>query len=79
MYFICKKYFATIEYGKLLKYTAGIMAVNLPVSALLYYLLMAANLESFYKLVIGFCIYLVVFILMSRIKVFGVYERNAKK
>ncbi|MEI9958784.1 MAG: lipid II flippase MurJ [Ferruginibacter sp.] len=79
MYFICKKYFAAIEYGKLLKYTAGIIAVNLPVSALLYYLVMAANFGYFYKLLIGFCIYLVVFILMSRIKAFGVYEHNEKK
>jgi peptidoglycan biosynthesis protein MviN/MurJ (putative lipid II flippase) len=79
MYFICKKYFAAIAYGRLLKYTAGIMAVNLTVSALLYYLLLSANLESFYKLVIGFCIYLVVFIFMSRVKAFSVYEGNAKK
>ena len=79
MYFICKKYFAAIEYGKLLKYTTGIMAVNLPVSALLYCVVLPVNLESFYKLVIGFCIYLVVFILMSRIKAFSVYASNAKK
>ena len=79
MYFICRKYFAAIDYGKLLKYTAGIMAVNLPVSALLYYLLLSANLEYFYKLVIGFCIYLVVFILMSRIKAFSVYEMSHDK
>jgi putative peptidoglycan lipid II flippase len=79
MYFICRKYFVAIEYGRLLKYTAGIMAVNLPVSASLYYLQLFVNLESFYKLVIGFCIYLIVFILMSRIKAFSVYEFNAKK
>jgi putative peptidoglycan lipid II flippase len=79
MYFICKKYFAAIEYGRLLKYTAGIMAVNIPVSALLHYLLLHASLQSFYKLVIGFCIYLVVFILMSRVKAFSIYASNAKK
>ena len=79
MYFICKKYFGVIEYGKLLKYSAAVIAANLPVSALLYYLLLPADMESFYKLVIGFCIYLVVFILMSRIKAISVYASSAKK
>ena len=79
MYFICRKYFTAIEYGKMLKYTAGIMAVYLPVSALLYYGMFSVNMLSFYKLLIGFCIYLFVFILMNRIKAFSVYEDNAKK
>ena len=79
MYFICRKYFTAIEYGKILKYSAGIMAVYLPVSALLYYGMFSGSLLPFYKLLIGFCIYLFVFILMSRIKVFSVYEDNAKK
>jgi len=79
MYFICKKYFAVIEYGKLLKYTVTVILANLPVMALLYYLVLPVNLQSFFKLVIGFCIYLVVFILMSRIKAFSVYGSNAKK
>lgn len=79
MYFICKKYFEAIEYDKLLKYTAVVIVVNLPVTALLYYLVLPGNLQSFYKLVIGFCIYLIVFILMSRIKAFSVYANNAKK
>lgn len=79
MYFICKKYFAEIEYAKLLKYTAAVMAVNLPVLGLLYYFVLPACMESFYKLVTGFCIYLIVFILMSRIKAFSVYASNTKK
>lgn len=79
MFFICKKYFAAIEYGKLLKYAAAVIAANLPLSALLYYLLLPADMESFYKLLIGFCIYLVVFILMSRIKAISVYAISKKK
>ena len=79
MYFICRKYFTAIEYGKMLKYTAGIMAVYLPVSAMFYYGMFSVNMLSFYKLLIGFCIYLFVFILMNRIKAFSVYESNAKK
>ncbi len=76
MYFICKKYFATIEYGKILKYTTGIIAVNLPVSLLLYFGLLSVNLGSFYKLVIGFCIYLFVFVFMSQLKAFSVNEKK---
>ncbi len=79
MYFICRKYFTAIEYGKLLKYTAGIMAFYLPVSALLYFGMLSVNLLSFYKLLIGFCIYLFVFILMSKIKAFRVNKNNAEK
>jgi putative peptidoglycan lipid II flippase len=79
MYFICKKYFAAIEYGRLIKYTAAVILANLPVLALLYYVILPASLESFYKLIIGFFIYLAVIILMSRIKVFSVYASDAKK
>jgi len=79
MYFICRKYFKAIEYGKILKYTAAIVAVYLPVSALLYYGLFYVNLLSFYKLLIGFCIYLFVFILISNIKAFSVNKNNAEK
>ncbi len=79
MYFICRKYFTAIEYGKLLKYTAAVMAVYLPVSALLYYGMLFVSLISFYKLLIGFCIYLFVFILMSNIKAFSVNKNNPEK
>ncbi|MFM6925023.1 MAG: lipid II flippase MurJ [Ferruginibacter sp.] len=79
MYFICKKYFTTIEYGRLLKYTTAVIAANLPALALLYYFVLPAGIQSFYKLSIGLCIYLVIFILMSRIKAFSVYGSNAKK
>lgn len=79
MYFICKKYFAVIEYGKLMKYTVIIIAAYLPLSVILYYLAFTIHLASFYKLLTGFCIYLIVFILLSRIKEFNVYAGNAKK
>ncbi|MBK8519559.1 MAG: oligosaccharide flippase family protein [Chitinophagaceae bacterium] len=78
MYFICKKYFKTIEYGKLLKYSAKIMTVNLALAALLYYVLLSTDLGSFYKLLFGSIIYLVLFILMMRIKGMGMYETNSK-
>lgn len=78
MYFICKKYFKAIEYGKLLKYSAKIIAVNLPLAALLYYVLLPTNLVSLYKLLAGSVIYLVVFILMMRIKGSGIYKTNSE-
>jgi len=77
MYFICKKYFKGIEYGKLLTYSAKILAVNLPIAALLYYVLLPADITSLYKLLIGSIIYLGLFILMMKIKVLGIYETNA--
>jgi len=76
MYFICKKYFKAIEYGKLLKYSAKIMAVNLPLAALLYYVLLSTDLGSLYNLLFGSIIYLGMFILMMRIKGLGFYEAN---
>ena len=76
MYFICKKYFKAIEYGKLLMYSAKIMAINVPLAALLYYVLLSVDLISLYKLLTGSIIYLVVFILMMRIKGLGIYETN---
>jgi putative peptidoglycan lipid II flippase len=76
MYFICKKYFKIIEYGKLLKYSAKIMAVNLLLAALLYYVLLSTDLGSLYKLLFGSIIYLIMFILMMRIKGMGIYETN---
>jgi len=79
MYFICRKYFAAIEYGVLLRYTTLVMLVNLPVLLLLYYLVLPAGLAVFYKLLTGLCVYLIVFILMSRIKAFSVYASNTKK
>jgi peptidoglycan biosynthesis protein MviN/MurJ (putative lipid II flippase) len=78
MYFICKKYFKAIEYGKLLKYSAKIMAVNLPLAALLYYVLLSTDFGSLCKLLFGSIIYLVMFILMMRIKGMGIYETNTK-
>ena len=76
MYFICKKYFKAIEYGKLLRYSANIIAINLPLATLLYYVLLPTNLVSLYKLLAGSIIYLVVFILMIRIKRFGIDKTN---
>ena len=76
MYFICKKYFKVIEYGKLLKYSAKIMAINLPLAALLYYWLLSPDIDSLYKLLLGLIIYLAMFILMMRIKGLGIYETN---
>ncbi len=73
MYFICKKYFKVIEYGRLLKYSAKIIAVNLPLAAILYYVLLSVDLVSLYKILAGSMIYLAVFILMMRIKWFGIY------
>ena len=68
MYIICKKLFKRIEYGHLLKYAAWIIAVNLPLTLVLFYTLPQVNLIPVYKLLLGFCIYLVVFIVLSRIK-----------
>ena len=68
LYFICKKFFATIQYGYVIKYSAWIFLINLPVAALLFYILPTINLFCFYKLLLGFCIYLILFIIMMRIK-----------
>ena len=68
MSFICKRFFKTIEYNNLLKYTALIILINLPVAAILSYTLPLTNLFYLYKLLIGFCIYLAVMIFTNRIK-----------
>ena len=68
MYFICKKIFKSITYSSLLSYSAMVIALNLPVAVLLFYMQSASGLGSFYKLILGFCIYLFAVLLMSRIK-----------
>ena len=68
MYFVCKKILRQIDYAHLLKYSALIIAINLPVAIILFYTLSSANLTAFYKLLPGFCIYLFLFVVMSRIK-----------
>ena len=74
MYFICKKYFKAIEYGRLLKYSAKMMVINLSLAALLFYGLLSIDLSSLYKLLFGSIIYLALFIFMLKVKGFGFYE-----
>jgi peptidoglycan biosynthesis protein MviN/MurJ (putative lipid II flippase) len=76
MFFICKKYFKEIDYGKLLKYSTKIMAVNLPLAASLYYVLFSVNLSSVYQLLIGLFIYSLMFFAMIRIKKLNFSETN---
>jgi predicted tellurium resistance membrane protein TerC len=75
MYFICKKYFAFIQYGQLLKYTGIIVLINIPVALILFYTLQQSNLFYFYKLLIGLIIYSSVFITATRFKKIGFNER----
>ncbi len=67
MFFMCKKYFKTIQYGQLLKYTALMILINIPVALILFYTLQQSNLFYFYKLLIGLIIYGLVFVIAARI------------
>lgn len=77
MYFICKRLFKTIEYGKLLKYSVLIIAINLPVAAVLCYLLPSSGIGPLHQLLVGFCIYLILFVVMSSIKKITVFKTNS--
>ena len=68
MYFILKIIFRSITYSSLLSYSTMVIGLNLPVAVLLFYLQSTSGLGSFYKLILGFCIYLFALLLMSRIK-----------
>jgi peptidoglycan biosynthesis protein MviN/MurJ (putative lipid II flippase) len=78
MYFICKKYFRWIEYGRLLQYAAKVIAVNLVLAALLYYAVFSVPVDNLYKLLAGSAIYSALFILMKNIKGFDIHESNNK-
>lgn len=78
MYFICKKYFKAIDYGSLLVYAVKICVINLVLAALLYYVLLSLDLASFYKLLIGSVVYLIVFVLMLKIKGLSFYKHNTR-
>ena len=68
MFFICKKYFEFIRYGQLLKYTAVIALINIPVVVVLWYTVKQSNLFYFYKLLVGLIIYALVIIVAARLK-----------
>lgn len=68
MFFICKKYFAFIQYGELLKYTGFVFLINVPVAFILFYTLGQSNLFYFYKLLVGIIVYLLIFLATTRIK-----------
>ncbi len=67
MYFICKKIFKQVQYGKLLQFSAIVFAVTLPVTIALFYVIPLSGIAAVYKLLGGMCIYLMVFIILSRI------------
>jgi putative peptidoglycan lipid II flippase len=68
MYFICKKFFTTIQYGHLLNYTAIIILINLPLTVLLWYALSGTALFYIYQLLIGATIYLLIMFGANHIK-----------
>ncbi len=68
MYFICQKFFKTIQYGHLLSYSAIVILINLPLAALFWYALARLNLFYVYQLLIGAGIYLLIMICANRIK-----------
>ena len=72
MFFICKKYFKSIQYGQLLKYTGVIVLINSPVALILFYTLQQSNLFYFYKLLVGSIIYSLIFIVAARLKKIGI-------
>jgi peptidoglycan biosynthesis protein MviN/MurJ (putative lipid II flippase) len=74
MFFICKRYFSTIQYDALLRYTAIIMFINIPVAVILFYTLRTTGLYFFYQLLLGGFIYIVLFAVMSKIKKTRIYE-----
>jgi putative peptidoglycan lipid II flippase len=76
MFFICKRYFAFIQYNELLKYTGVIVLINIPVALILFYTLQQSSLYYFYKLLIGLIIYSLVFIITARLKKNSFNERN---
>jgi putative peptidoglycan lipid II flippase len=68
MFFICRKFFKSIQYGQLLQYTAAIILIHLPVAAILFYTFASGNLYGVYKLLIGCCIYIAMMLLINRFK-----------
>ena len=79
MYFVCKKLFKWIEYVPLLKYSALLIAINFCLAVVFFYTLAESNLIPMYKLLLGFCIYLVVFLVLGRIKGLAYGEVPAKQ
>jgi putative peptidoglycan lipid II flippase len=68
MFFICKKYFEFVQYGQLLKYTAIVFFINIPIALILFYTLQQSDLFYFYKLLIGLIVYSFIFLIATSIK-----------
>lgn len=68
MFFICRQYFRYIQYGELLKYSALIILINIPIALILFYTLQQSNLFYFYKLLIGVFVYALVFAIATWFK-----------
>jgi putative peptidoglycan lipid II flippase len=67
MFFVCKQYFKAIQYGQLLKYSAVIILINIPIALILFFTLRHSNLFYFYKVLIGLVIYALVFLVAARV------------
>jgi putative peptidoglycan lipid II flippase len=72
MYFICKKFFAEIRYNDVLRYTAWIMLVHLPLALILFYTVSLTNLFYLYKLLIGTLAYVAAMFLLNKNKKFSI-------
>jgi peptidoglycan biosynthesis protein MviN/MurJ (putative lipid II flippase) len=72
LFFICKKFFKTIAYSHILKYTALMLMVNIPLAALLWYVLQATTFFYLYQLLAGAVIYFIVMVLINKIKQFRI-------
>jgi putative peptidoglycan lipid II flippase len=68
MFFICRKFFKSINYSHVINYTAQVIAINLPLAFICYYFLSAANIFYLYKLIIGGIVYLVIMLMANRFK-----------
>lgn len=68
MYFICRNFFKSVRYSLIIRYTAIIVAINLPLAFLVYYFINAANIFYLYKLIIGGIAYLVIMLIANRFK-----------
>ena len=68
MFFICRKFFKSIQYSLIIKYTLIVVAINFPIAFILYCFITTANIFYLYKLIIGCIAYLLVMLIVNRFK-----------
>ncbi len=68
MFFICRKFFKSIQYNVIVKFTVIIFAINLPLAVMIHYLINTSAIYYLYKLILGGAMFLLVMYLANRFK-----------